>query len=73
MRAILVDWIVEVHLKFKLVTDTLYLCVQLIDRYVTRKAGLELDLGLSGLESGALSRLLSPVAGLVIPRAVGLF
>lgn len=34
MRAILVDWIVEVHMKFKLVPPTLYLAVQLIDRCV---------------------------------------
>lgn len=37
MRGILVDWLVEVHLKFKLVPETLYLTVNLIDRY------LELD------------------------------
>ncbi|GMI42763.1 hypothetical protein TrCOL_g3812 [Triparma columacea] len=38
MRSILVDWLVEVHLKFKLVPETLYLCVNLIDRYlVTEK------------------------------------
>lgn len=34
MRAILVDWLVEVHLKFKLVPETLYLTVNLIDRYL---------------------------------------
>jgi len=34
MRAILVDWLVEVHLKFKLVPETLYLCVNLIDRFL---------------------------------------
>lgn len=33
MRAILVDWLVEVHLKFRLVPETLYLCVNIIDRY----------------------------------------
>lgn len=33
MRAILVDWLVEVHMKFRLVPDTLYLCVNIIDRY----------------------------------------
>jgi len=33
MRAILVDWLVEVHMKFRLVTETLYLCVNIIDRY----------------------------------------
>ena len=42
MRAILVDWLVEVHLKFKLMPETLFLTVNLIDRYlatapVTRK------------------------------------
>eukprot|EP00586_Coscinodiscus_wailesii_P003281 CAMPEP_0172480934 /NCGR_PEP_ID=MMETSP1066-20121228/6467_1 /TAXON_ID=671091 /ORGANISM="Coscinodiscus wailesii, Strain CCMP2513" /LENGTH=204 /DNA_ID=CAMNT_0013242763 /DNA_START=217 /DNA_END=828 /DNA_ORIENTATION=- len=33
MRSILVDWLVEVHLKFKLVPETLYLTINLIDRY----------------------------------------
>ena len=37
MRAILVDWLVEVHLKFKLVPETLYLTTNLIDRYLERK------------------------------------
>jgi len=36
MRAILVDWLVEVHLKFKLVPDTLYLTVNIIDRYLAK-------------------------------------
>jgi G2/mitotic-specific cyclin-B, other len=36
MRAILIDWLVEVHLKFKLVPETLYLTVNLIDRYLQR-------------------------------------
>lgn len=33
MRAILIDWLVEVHMKFRLVPETLYLCVHIIDRY----------------------------------------
>jgi hypothetical protein len=37
MRAILVDWLVEVHLKFKLVPETLYLTVNLIDRFLERQ------------------------------------
>eukprot|EP00798_Chlamydomonas_sp_ICE-L_P001038 gene1038-3902_t len=42
MRSILVDWLVEVQLKFKLWPETLFLAVNLIDRYlegqqVTRK------------------------------------
>jgi cyclin B len=35
MRAILIDWIIDVHLKFKLTTETLFLGVYLIDRYLT--------------------------------------
>jgi cyclin B len=37
MRAILVDWLVEVHLKFKMVPETLYLTVSIIDRYLCLK------------------------------------
>jgi len=37
MRSILVDWLVEVHLKFKLVPETLYLTVNVIDRYLERR------------------------------------
>lgn len=36
MRSILVDWLVEVHLKFKLVPETLYLTINIIDRYLDR-------------------------------------
>lgn len=36
MRAILVDWIIEVHLKFKLLPETLFLTVNLIDRYLEK-------------------------------------
>jgi len=34
MRSILVDWLVEVHLKIKLVPETLYLTINLVDRYL---------------------------------------
>lgn len=37
MRAILVDWLVEVHLKFKLMPETLFLTVHLIDRYLIKE------------------------------------
>jgi hypothetical protein len=36
MRAILVDWLVEVHMKFRLHPETLYLCVNIIDRYCSK-------------------------------------
>ena len=34
MRAILVDWLLEVHQKFKLVPEALHLTVNLVDRYL---------------------------------------
>ncbi|GJP29037.1 hypothetical protein CLOM_g39 [Closterium sp. NIES-68] len=34
MRAILVDWLIEVHLKFKLMPETLFLATSVIDRYL---------------------------------------
>lgn len=37
MRAVLLDWIIDVHLKFKLQSETLFLTVSLIDRYLSLK------------------------------------
>jgi cyclin B len=34
MRAILIDWLIDVHLKFKLVPETLHLTVNIIDRFL---------------------------------------
>ena len=36
MRAILLDWLIEVHYKFKLSPETLYLCINLIDRVLDK-------------------------------------
>jgi len=38
MRAILVDWLVEVAEEYKLVSDTLYLTVSYIDRFLSANA-----------------------------------
>ena len=51
MRAILIDWLVEVHLKFKLVPETLYLTVNLVDRYLERKQVSRPNLQLVGVTS----------------------
>jgi hypothetical protein len=51
MRAILVDWLVEVHLKFKLVPETLYLTINLIDRYLEREEVSRPKLQLVGVTS----------------------
>eukprot|EP01124_Arcella_intermedia_P024137 TRINITY_DN39_c0_g1_i2.p1 TRINITY_DN39_c0_g1~~TRINITY_DN39_c0_g1_i2.p1 ORF type:complete len:335 (-),score=54.40 TRINITY_DN39_c0_g1_i2:150-1154(-) len=37
MRSILVDWLVEVHRMFKLIPETLFLSVNIIDRYLSLK------------------------------------
>lgn len=36
MRAILVDWLIEVHSKFGLAPDSLYLTVNIIDRFLSK-------------------------------------
>lgn len=40
MRAILVDWLIDVHLKFKLLNETLFLTVNIIDRYLSAKSNV---------------------------------
>jgi Cyclin len=35
MRAILIDWLVDVHLKFRLQNETLFLTVNIIDRFLS--------------------------------------
>jgi G2/mitotic-specific cyclin-B, other len=36
MRSILVDWIIEVHFQFKLKVESLFLTINLIDRYLEK-------------------------------------
>ena len=36
MRIILIDWLIEVHLKFKLLPETLFLTINYIDRYLQK-------------------------------------
>ena len=51
MRAILVDWLVEVHMKFKLHQETLYLAVNLVDRFLAKKEVPRKNLQLVGVTS----------------------
>ena len=44
MRAVLIDWLIEVHSQFKLLQETLFMAVYLIDKYLqveldTKKGG----------------------------------
>ncbi len=49
MRAILIDWLVDVHIKFKLMPETLYLTVNLIDRFLEAKQVTRKHLQLVGV------------------------
>ena len=49
MRSILVDWLVEVHYKFRLQHPTLWLCINLMDRYLEEKALVRNKLQLLGV------------------------
>lgn len=37
MRTILMDWLVEVHSKFRLLPETLFIAVNLIDRFLSKR------------------------------------
>ncbi|GER51921.1 cyclin [Striga asiatica] len=49
MRAILVDWLVQVHSKFELSPETLYLTVNILDRFLAVKTTSRKELQLVGL------------------------
>lgn len=51
MRAVLIDWIVEVHKLFELSQETLFLAVDIIDKYLCRKFILKHKLQLLGITS----------------------
>lgn len=51
MRAILVDWIIEVHSKFSLKEETLFLCVFIIDKFLKNEVIPRSKLQLLGVAS----------------------
>ncbi|XP_047059572.1 cyclin-B1-3-like [Lolium rigidum] len=51
MRAILIDWIIEVHHRLILMPETLYLTVYIIDQYLSMKNVLRKDLQLIGVSA----------------------
>jgi len=55
MRSILIDWIIEVHTKFKLMPETLYLTVSCIDRFLTKKKVNRSNLQLVGVTSAFIA------------------
>jgi len=49
MRGILIDWLVDVHLRFKLRSETLFLTVNIIDKYLTKATVSRQNLQLLGV------------------------
>lgn len=49
MRAILIDWLVEVHMKYRLRPETLFLTVNIIDRYLSVRPVMRKRLQLLGV------------------------
>ncbi|KAJ3680445.1 hypothetical protein LUZ60_016723 [Juncus effusus] len=49
MRAILIDWLIEVHYRFELMEETLFLTVNIIDRFLEREKVARKKLQLVGV------------------------
>ncbi|XVF00769.1 hypothetical protein REPUB_Repub04eG0029900 [Reevesia pubescens] len=55
MRAILIDWLIEVHYKFDLMDETLFLTINLIDRFLERCTVIRKKLQLVGMTAMLLA------------------
>lgn len=55
MRAILIDWLTEVHYKFELMDETLFLTINLIDRFLDRCTVIRKKLQLVGMTAMLLA------------------
>ncbi|XP_057818332.1 G2/mitotic-specific cyclin S13-7 isoform X2 [Cryptomeria japonica] len=55
MRAILIDWLIEVHYKFELMPETLYLTTNLADRYLSIEPVSRRNLQLVGVTAMLLA------------------
>lgn len=51
MRAILIDWLIEVHKKFELVPESLYLTINIVDRFLAVKTIPRRELQLAGISA----------------------
>ena len=49
MRAVLLNWMIDVHLKFRLQTSTLFIAVQFIDAYLSQRVIGRQELQLVGI------------------------
>ncbi|RKO87263.1 cyclin-like protein [Blyttiomyces helicus] len=49
MRTILIDWLIEIHSKFRLLPETLFLAVNIVDRFLSTRVVALLKLQLVGV------------------------
>lgn len=49
MRSVLVDWLVDVHKKYKLTPETLFLAIGIVDRFLEKRATAKRNLQLVGV------------------------
>lgn len=49
MRSILIDWLIDVHMRFKLKSETLFLTVYIIDKFLSTQAISRKELQLVGV------------------------
>ncbi|KAJ0681649.1 putative cyclin domain-containing protein [Helianthus annuus] len=55
MRGILIDWLIEAHYKFELTEETLYLTVNLVDRFLSRRPIVRKNIQLVGITAMLLA------------------
>ncbi|KAL4587343.1 hypothetical protein LXL04_000212 [Taraxacum kok-saghyz] len=51
MRAILIDWLIEVHNKFELLNETLYLTINIVDRFLASETVARRELQCVGMSA----------------------
>jgi len=51
MRGILIDWLIDLHHKFKMFPQTLFATVMIIDKYISKKGANKDNLQLIGTAS----------------------
>ncbi|KAI3525877.1 hypothetical protein L1887_05007 [Cichorium endivia] len=51
MRAILIDWLIEVHNKFELMNETLYLTINIVDRFLAAETVARRELQCVGMSA----------------------
>lgn len=66
MRGILTDWLIQVHSRFRLLPETLFLCVNIIDRFLSARVVSLVKLQLVGITcmfiAAKVEEIISPSA-----------